>query len=570
MPFPPFLRPVLLAVLTTSGVLAPHLAHAQGAAGAFLAARQAGIMNDFSASLPYLERLHSLNPEDRSTLEGLVVSSFTVGEVEQAARNAADMLALEPTNRIAALVLLSQAFVQTDYTRALDLAQSDADMHPLIAGLSQAWAHLGAGRMSEALETLDQISGMEGMEAFAGYCRALSLALVGDVEGALAAIEDPETGVASALNRRGYMAYAQLLALNERFDEAVTLIDTVFLTGTDPRIDRMRDSYAEGQTLPFDVISTTAQGMAEVFSVMATAMENARNPVEALIYAQAAVWVNPALSEAQLMIGQIFEEIEQPHMAAQAYDAIPDDDVLGNAARMGRAQVLETLGRREEAIADLTAMAEQNPDSYASYSVLADFLRRDEQFAAAAQAYSRAIALMQDAGLSPEWPIWFSRAVAYSRADDWDAAEADFRRALEVEPDQPTVLNYLGYSLIERGEKLDEALDMIERAVAGDPDSGYILDSLAWALFRLGRYDEALPHMERAVEMEPTDAVLNDHLGDVYWAVGRQREARFQWRRALSFAPADQLDEDLVRRKVEHGLDAVREEAGEPPLHPAE
>ena len=158
--------------------------------------------------------------------------------------------------------------------------------------------------------------------------------------------------------------------------------------------------------------------------------------------------------------------------------------------------------------------------------------------------------------------------MANERAGDWPAAEADFRAALAIVPDQPTVLNYLGYSLIERGEKLDEAMDMIERAVAGDPDSGYILDSLAWALYRLGRYDEAVPHMERAVEMAAVDPILNDHLGDVYWAVGRLREARFQWRRALSFAPADDLDEDRLRRKLEVGLDVVRAEAGEPPLHP--
>ncbi|MCA0204088.1 MAG: tetratricopeptide repeat protein [Proteobacteria bacterium] len=298
-------------------------------------------------------------------------------------------------------------------------------------------------------------------------------------------------------------------------------------------------------------------------------MVTGRNPLEALIYAQASVWVNPALTESQLMIGQIFEELDQPQTAAAAYEAIPADNVFGNAARMGRAQVLETLGRRDEAIADLQAMAEANPQSYAAHSVLGDFLRRDNQFAAAAAAYTRAMDLLAEAGLEPEWQLWFSRAVALSRADQWEAAEADFRAALAIEPDQPTVLNYLGYSLIERGEKQEEAMEMIQRAVAGDPDSGYILDSLAWALYRLGRYDEAVGHMERAVEMEPTDAVLNDHLGDVYWAVGRHREAHFQWRRALSFAPAEDLDEDRLRRKIEVGLDTVRAEAGEPPLHPA-
>jgi len=132
------------------------------------------------------------------------------------------------------------------------------------------------------------------------------------------------------------------------------------------------------------------------------------------------------------------------------------------------------------------------------------------------------------------------------------------------------VLNYLGYSYVEKKENLDEALDMIQRAAAERPDAGYIVDSLGWALYRLGRYDEAVVQMEKAVELEPTEPLLNDHLGDVYWAVGRKREAEFQWRRALNLGPGDagELDLDRVRRKLEVGLDQVLKEEGAPPLHP--
>lgn len=570
MPLSPRFRPASLALLLIPALaLAPQAGRAEGVAGAFLAAREAGVMNDFAASLPYLQRLQLADPSNLGTLESLAVSAFSVGEFDLASQTAGDLAALDPTNRAAALLLLAKAFHEGDYAAALTISDSGASIHPLIEGLARAWAQLGAGRMSDALATLDTVAGVEGMQAFAEYCRALMLATVGDVEGAVAVIEDDAAGVSTALNRRGYIAYAQLLALSERYDDALALIDTVFAPGADPAIDRMRAAYAEGRALPFDVIASPGEGMGEVFSVMANAMVTGRNPLEALIYAQASVWVNPALTESQLLIGQIFEEMDQPQMAAAAYEAIPADNVFGNAARMGRAQVLETLDRRDEAIADLQAMAEANPQSYAAQSVLGDFLRRDNQFAEAAAAYTRAMDLLTEAGLEPEWQLWFSRAVALSRADQWEAAEADFRAALAIEPDQPTVLNYLGYSLIERGEKQDEAMEMIQRAVAGDPDSGYILDSLAWALYRLGRYTEAVAHMERAVEMEPTDAVLNDHLGDVYWAVGRHREAHFQWRRALSFAPAEDLDEERLRRKIEVGLDAVRAEAGEPPLHPA-
>ena len=154
--------------------------------------------------------------------------------------------------------------------------------------------------------------------------------------------------------------------------------------------------------------------------------------------------------------------------------------------------------------------------------------------------------------------------------EEWKQAEADFRAALELNPDQPQVLNYLGYSMVEKQVKLDEALNMIERAVAARPDSGYIVDSLGWVLFRLGRYDEAVSHMEKAVELMPVDPVVNDHLGDVYWAVGRSREAEFQWKRALSFVDPDdenaEADPDRIRRKLDVGLDQVLAEEGAAPL----
>ena len=124
--------------------------------------------------------------------------------------------------------------------------------------------------------------------------------------------------------------------------------------------------------------------------------------------------------------------------------------------------------------------------------------------------------------------------------------------------------------MVEKQINLDEALEMIERAVAARPDSGYIVDSLGWVLYRLGRYDEAVGHMERAVELMPVDPVVNDHLGDVYWAVGRYREAEFQWKRALSFIDPDdtqnEADPERIRAKLDRGLDKVLEEEGAPPL----
>ena len=185
-------------------------------------------------------------------------------------------------------------------------------------------------------------------------------------------------------------------------------------------------------------------------------------------------------------------------------------------------------------------------------SALGDALRMAERYPEAVAAYDAAIALVP-APMPVHWPLYYTRGIANERAGNWPAAEADFRAALKLEPDQPLVLNYLGYSMVEKQENLDEALGMIERASKAEPDDGYITDSLGWVLYRLGRYDEAVKPMLRAVELTPDDPVINDHLGDVLWMVGRKREAEFQWRRALSFGPSDDLDMDRIRRKLEVG-----------------
>mgnify|MGYP000565807262 FL=1 len=203
------------------------------------------------------------------------------------------------------------------------------------------------------------------------------------------------------------------------------------------------------------------------------------------------------------------------------------------------------------------------------HTALGDLLRQQEEYGRAVRAYDTALELTPEDGPT-RWFLLYARGISHERQKNWKQAEADFRAALELNPDQPQVLNYLGYSMVEKQVKLDEALNMIERAVAARPDSGYIVDSLGWVLFRLGRYDEAVSHMEKAVELMPVDPVVNDHLGDVYWAVGRSREAEFQWKRALSFVDPDdenaEADPDRIRRKLDVGLDQVLAEEGAAPL----
>lgn len=540
---------------------------AQGLAGAFLAARQAGLRNDFEASSDYLEQVLVADPDNGGTLEALTLSLFSEGEREVAGTYANRLVGIAPESRISALVLLAQGFAGEDYVAAEEIAGSGSGLHPLVIELARGWALMGQGSVGDALAVFDAAAENPDLRVFALYCKSLALALVGDVEGALEIIEAPDSGVVGSLNRRGYLAYAQLLGLNERYDDGRTLLSQVFGQTRDPMVAGLDAAFEQGQALPFSLISSASGGMAEVFAVMTNAMFSAGNSHEALLYAQATLWVNPDLGEVQIQLGQVYEALERPQLAEPTYAAVTDDSPFAMAAQMGRAQVLETLGNRDEAIALIEELTRTHADTPIPEQVLGDFLRRDGDYERASQAYSRAFDIMEATGTPIPWSAYFARAVSYERTDRWDLAEADLRAALAIEPSQSSVLNYLGYSLVERGADLDEALDMIEQAVALEPESGVIVDSLAWALFRLGRYHIALPHMERAVSLSPSEPVLNDHLGDLYWAVGRQREARFQWRRALSFPATEDLDADRVRRKLEVGLDVVLEDEGVPPLN---
>ena len=256
----------------------------------------------------------------------------------------------------------------------------------------------------------------------------------------------------------------------------------------------------------------------------------------------------------------MLQELGQHDLAAQTYATFPPEDPAFVTAEIGRAGALRSQDKADAAVEALQALARAHGGLVGVQFALADMLRGEERFDEAEVAYTAAIDLTKTAK-TEDWVLYFYRGICHEQSKDWAPAEADFRRALELNPSQPQVLNYLGYGLVDRGEKLDEALGMIEKAVAADPEQGYIIDSLAWAYFKLGRYAEALEPMERASLLEPVDPIVTDHLGDVYWMNDRRLEAQFQWRRALSFEPTEK-DRARILRKLEVGLDVVMTEEG--------
>lgn len=559
-------RRTALSVLLMSSVAVP--AFSDSGAGSYLAGRQAIYESDYSAAERYYAQALRFDPENALLLESVVVARLALGEIARALPVAKQIEEANLPSQAARMAISANLIADGKFDELLARDPETQGIGPLVDGLMIAWAHLGQGEMTKAMEQFDAVATQEGLREFALYHKAMALASIGDFEGAEVIFAD-NNGAVARFSRRAALARTEVLSQLDRNEDAIRFLDDVFVSGSDPTIEAYTGQLTAGETLPFTHAGSALDGMAEIFFTVGAALNSEASADYVLLYARLASFLRPDHVDAILLSAELLDKLQQYDLAVAAYRMVPAGSNDHHAAELGRAEILDKSGKTDAAIEVLQNLALQNPDLPSVHVSLADLQRRQENYAAAVASYDTAIALT-DSQAGGNWFLHYARGISHERLKQWDQAETDFRRALELNPDQPQVLNYLGYSLVERKEKLDEALDMIQRAVEARPDSGYIVDSLGWVLFRLGRYEEAVEHMERAVELMPVDPVVNDHLGDVYWAVGRAREAEFQWKRALSFVdPEDtdgEADPDRIRRKIEVGLSAVLAEEGAEPL----
>ncbi|WP_425100940.1 tetratricopeptide repeat protein [Tropicibacter sp. S64] len=566
------LRNVIRAGVLIAAVAGAYPALANGVSGDYLAGRQASFTGDFKAAAKYYGRAILFDPKKPELLERALLANISLGEIEKAA-GLADKLAAEgQASQLAQMTQVARDAKAENFAAVLKAIEEERGLGPLADGLAKAWSQLGTGDMSAALVAFDEVGKVQGLGPFASYHKALALASVGDFESAEAIFADENPG-GMGMTRRGVMSRVEILSQLDRNTEALALLDTAFGADLDPGLDRMRAALEAGETLPFTHVNSARDGLAEVFFTLGSALASENNGDLTLVYSRLAEYLRPDHVDAILLSAELLDGMEQYDLAIETYARVPRDDMAFHAAEMGRAEALRAEGNLEGAAEVLKALSESHPELPVVHSAYADLMRQMERFDEAITGYTKALDGFSEIG-ERQWFLYYARGICNERADHWDAAEADFRKALELSPEQPNVLNYLGYSLVEKKEKLDEALDMIERAVAAQPNSGYIVDSLGWVLYRLGRYEEAVSPMERAAELMPIDPIVNDHLGDVYWSVGRKMEAQFMWKRALSFVDWEDASEEAnperIKRKIEVGLDKVLAEEGAPPLRVAD
>ncbi|HQY43449.1 MAG TPA: tetratricopeptide repeat protein [Paracoccaceae bacterium] len=565
MPAPRFPSLLIALALGSGGPV-----WADGVAGPYLAGRVASIQSDYAAAATYFNQSLTADPGNQDIQVNAILAEMGLGEFEKAEAIARTFEAEGGKGGLSDLAVLAVLAHTADFSAILADMDKGRSAGPLVDGFLRAWAQLGNGQMSEAGAEFDALAKKREVASFALFHKALALASVGDFEGADAILSGKASGPINA-TRRSVIAHAQILSQLERNKDAVELITkTMGAAPADPYIAGLMTDLDAGKVLPFDLVRSPADGIAEVFLAVGSALSNDMAPndtgasVDVLLFARTAHYLRPDLSDAALLTAGTLERQGQHELAIEAYGLVAPESPDHLEAELGRADALISTDRMDAAIEVLQQLAKSLPERVQVWAALGDTLRRNERFEESIVAYDKALALVKEP--QPQhWALYYARAICFERLKDWGRAEPDFLKALTLSPDQPQVLNYLGYSYLEMNQNLDEALSMIDRAAKAQPENGAISDSLGWAYYRLGRYPEAEAEMERAVRLEPVDPVVTDHLGDVYWAVGRKREAEFQWKRALSFKPEEE-EANRIRRKLEVGLDAVLKEEGAEPL----
>lgn len=525
--------------------------------------------HDFAEAAGYYEQALVYDSRNPEFLEGTILAYLSLGDVAKAVPLTEFLEANNQRSQVAYLVTTAGMAQAEDYQGLIAQVGDESGIGLWVDGLIKAWSHVGRGDMATGINQFDEVSNVAGIKVLVMYHKALALASVGDFEEAESILASGMAGSA-AQTRRGVLIRAEILGQLGRKDQAIALLTDSFGDTIDPEIETLITALQSDQPVTFARITDAKTGIAEVFFDFATALrEESASDEDVLHYARIARFLRPDHIDALLLTADLLNNLGQYDLAIQELQDVPTDNPVYHAAELSRAAALRHAGRPEQAIDVLQQLSRSHADLPSVHFALGDAFRAQDDHDGAIKSYDLAIKLTPDTN-PQRWVLFYARGVAEERSGDGESAEKDLRAALAINPDQPHVLNYLGYSLVEQGRNLDEALDMIERAVAANPASGYIVDSLGWVLYRLGRYDEAVGQMERAIELIPVDPVVIDHLGDVYWAVGREREAEFQWRRALSFVDSEdansEANPDRMRRKLEVGLDAVLAEEGADPL----
>ncbi|WP_439616563.1 tetratricopeptide repeat protein [Shinella sp.] len=532
--------------------------------GAFLAARTADFDKDYETAVALYKIALQFDATNTDVKQRLMVTQLMNGDFEEGVK-LADALRNDPAvERITAVVRGMEAIRKREYKSAEKILVYNGpnDLDRMMNDLLLAWAKFGDGKSKDAIKLISSMDGPEWLAIFKNYHAGALAAAAGDKATARARLNDAvldRNGASAAPDTfiRAVMALARLEAHEGNKQKALDAISVgdSFITSYAP-LKALRQSIEAGEKQEQQV-RTAAQGAAAVLFSIGGALnrEGAEDIVS--LYMQAARALDPDSDDMLVLLGGLAENQKKPERAIEYYRAVPEKSPMRRISELQLGLNLADTGKVPEAKKHLQELIEADPSDLRSYLALGSVLSDAKDYKDMAALYDRAVEAIGPVPTRNHWSVFFQRAIAYERLKEWEKAEPNFRKALELNPEQPQVLNYLGYSWVDMNINLDEGLDMIRRAVSIKPDDGYIVDSLGWAYYRLNRFTDAVAELERAAELKAGDPTINDHLGDAYWRVGRKLEATFQWNRALGLKP-EEAEIPKIKLKIENGLPELK------------
>jgi tetratricopeptide (TPR) repeat protein len=520
-------------------------------AGNYLAALVAGADHDTVAAATFYREALRFDPRNPSLIERAFVAALSNGNMFDAFTLGERLVQRDSSNGLAHLALGIKFLKAKQYPAARSqLSRGGAgQQRDLTATLLDAWIFAASGDEKKALEFCDRLSD-ENFAVFRNFHAGLIADFMGDTAEAGKRLKSAYDSDKNTL--RLVDAYGRFVSRHGDKAEALKVYtDFDALLPNHPLITSAITALKAGKTLE-PLIKTADQGAAEVLYGLGAAGGRQGDEVAAMIYLRLALYLAPQRGLTLITLADIYDRLKQYEEAIAIYESVPEDDVLRTTADIQIAELLDNLDKHNEAASFLAEIVKAHPNDEDALLALGNSQREQKKFIEAAATYTKALSVTTKPD-SVNWPIYYFRGIAYERAKEWPKAEADFRKGLQLQPEQPLILNYLGYSWVDQGLNLDEAFKMLHKAVELRPSDGYIVDSLGWALYKLGKYDEATKELERAIDLKPADPTINDHLGDAYWHMGRKLEAHFQWNHARDLKP-DPDDLPKILDKIEHGL----------------
>lgn len=517
-----------------------------GTTGNYLSGRFAANNGDFKNAEHYLLRTLKQDPENLEIAGYAYRMHLITGDMDGAAKMANMLYKASDAESNPEIMVLLSHIKKGDYAKAREVLNTfeKTGFNLVVLPLVTAWVDFADGKLTQPIKQDENLKRIVEFAPFIYYQTALINDLAGFEDEAIAQYNEV-LALSKALPYRVVEMLGNLYARRGEWDKAKALYaryreenpDSVLMS---PELEGLAK---EGKA-PARLVANAREGTAEIFFSTASILNNENLNEEALIYIQQVLYLNPDFTAARLMRGTIYESLERYEEALEEYDSLPKETPYYYKGQLRKAYIYNAMDDNEKALALLAELSEKLPARYQVQLTRGDILMRAKRYAEAVDAYSNALTMI-DKVKGEHWPIFYARGISYERTDDWKKAEGDFLKALEIEPNQPDVMNYLGYSWLTQKTRVKEARDLIEKAVQARPTDAHIIDSMGWVLYALGDYEAAVDYLERAIELMPTDPTVNDHLGDVYWRMGRKIEARYQWKRALLFDPEPKQAEEL-------------------------